>query len=161
MVRHEERGPRLEPYSHGFAQRLFARHPEWREYERRVLEGPEDDLSCYLHVEVPSENPAVDVPLHVYTSRLREVTVAWMDGWHMHIAPWPGQANEEHYDEALRRIDAVVLEEVVIGLGYKDVRLVSSVNIPTGTDVPARWADTRDRIVLRSWRGTYDRTIEA
>ncbi len=157
MSRYNEKIPRLEHYSQQFAKRLFACHPEWKQYESRYAQGEPGLLDYFLEVKIPSANPQVIAPLLIRTHP-REVFVRWMEGWHVHISPWSHQSAESHYEVVLKTIDLLVSDEYLFANIYKDGECAGGWGGGVGS-VPAEDFQPKpgQKIVVRSSRGNHDR----
>ncbi len=160
MSRHDTKPPRLEHYSQQFAKRLFARHPEWKQYAGHYAEGEPDALDYFLEVSVPSGNPQVAEPLVIRTrpTNPKEVFVKWGGSWHTHIIPWPKQSMEEHYENALDAIDLLVSDDYLFANVYRGERCIGGWGRVIGGAETAKHMQPTpgQRTVVRSWRGTHD-----
>ncbi len=157
-----------------FRKLLLDRFPEWEPHVRLVPagdpaihEGPEGlEWDCALVATIPPENPAVDMPLDIRVLGA-EVRPSWFDGWHYHfhrledVAP----GDPEHLERAFRMVDDLVSERLLVTILYRDDQPAGGGNLPAGQDPPENWwasdgSEGASRLILRSWRGTYDRVIE-
>jgi hypothetical protein len=133
----------LNEFSQGFADRLFAAHPEWRKY---VDESADAEV---LAIEVPSPNGCSESGLRLYTDD-DEVTVGF-DRFHSHFF---GREDEEIYDAALAFIDGILSEAVVVLVYHEGERWAKSMCV----DVNDPWPlpEPGQTRVVRSWKGTLD-----
>lgn len=132
----------LNDFSQGFADRLFAKHPEWRQYV-------DESSAEVLAIEVPSPNTCARTGLCIDTDD-DEVTVGF-DRFHSHFF---GRGDEEIYDAALAFIDGILSEAVVVLVYHEGERWAKSMCVDSLDPWPhPEPGQTR---VVRSWKGTLD-----
>ena len=162
---------RTEREARHFAGLLLSRFPEWKPLLRFVAptegtarEGDDLEWHCALVAEIPWPNAQVDAPLEARVL-CAEVRLDWVGVWHTHVLRGSGEDTDlEHLSQTVELLETIVTEQVVIGVGYRDGNPGSSGCFPAGAELPAAWLAwdqpwSADQIVLRSWRGTYDREI--
>ena len=156
----EEKKIPYEHYSAQFAKRLFKRYPTWREYAGYTTEGKPEEHIDYLSVRVPTPNPNLPDPFVVSTNSLHEVTLSWFGGWHIHIFKSKAETDEDYFSRVLSEIDRIISEQVVVATCYRGQEISSGSAFPAKSDIPSSLLPKPDqRLVIRSWRGTYDREI--
>jgi hypothetical protein len=170
----QEVSRRAENDARCFARLFSTRFPEWAPHLRLVMpEGDsagadERDLEwdCALIARIHSANPRVEAAL-VVRVLCRQVRVCWGDFWHTHLfAEGTGSADPEHLHRAISEIEALCTETIITCAGYRNGALVSGYITHPGGDPSLPWnvldpghPACAHQVVLRSWRGTYDRVL--
>lgn len=157
----------LDQFSQKFAELLFARQPQWRQF---VQETASEHVSSHLRLIVGRPVAADRVGGLTIDTRDGEITLECGRHWHGHWSPI--QTGEDDEDDALRRamafIDSVVAEEVVMVLALSDRRPLGGrvVDADAARDIVARGQAAftfapkgTDRLDLWSWQGTYDAVL--
>lgn len=168
----EEVRRRSEQDARAFRTLLLAGHPDWEPY-MVPIPGPipgeerkEPRWDCALLVRVPSPNPSVEHPLQAQVLG-GEVFLTWIAPWHVHIGfaeRWP---DPEHLREAAELLEGIVTERTAIVLYCRGESVIAGGQMAAGGALP-HWSTVdieqpdggEERIVVRSWRGTYDRVVE-
>jgi hypothetical protein len=132
----------LESLSQQFADGLFARYPQWREYV-----APDSGDGLALELTIPSPNPRLTAGLYIETNG--EITVG-VDWFHVHC--WgEGAAAVQH---ALDFIDQFLSEELVVLAYFKGDKWTGSRSVKPQDPWPAPAPGER-RLAL-SWTGRLD-----
>jgi hypothetical protein len=100
----------LNDFSRRFAERLFDKYPEWREH---AVIDPDDDLQPgSFHVTVPSPGSGGELWVRTYAN---QITVDFgPHGWHEHFGEWSGSGESAIFDAALRFLDDLMNDRVVV-----------------------------------------------
>ena len=133
----------LNEFSRGFADRLFAAHPEWRKHVEVSTDAE------VLAIEVPSPNALARTGLCIDTDA-DEVTVGF-DQFHSHFF---GRGDEEIYHDALAFIDDILSEAVVVLVYHEGERWVKSMCVDVNDPWPS--PEPGETRVIRMWKGTLD-----
>lgn len=155
-----------------YFSKLFLEHfPEWEETlefvtPSEVMTNQHDsylERDCALLIRIPAENPEVGLPLEILVL-CSEVHLRWGKFWHTHLERLEGVAGEncEHLHQAADLLMNIIREQVIFGVRYRDGRPVMGSCFPVKAELPLllqRGSDGSDRLVIHSWRGTYDRVL--
>ena len=133
----------LNEFSRGFADRLFAAHPEWRKHVEVSTDAE------VLAIEVPSPNALARTGLCIDTDA-DEVTVGF-DQFHSHFYM---RSDDEIYDAALTFIESILSEQTVVLVYHQGDDWAKSMCVGKCEPWP-RPAPGQTRVV-RSWKGTLD-----
>lgn len=142
------------------AEILFHAFPEWRALARTEHA---DDGSTFLVVEVPAPASAGGAQGLVIDTSRGEITVGF-DAFHTHFDDWTGDEDRIGTDAALEFIKQVVSERVVIVSWWRDDDWCGSTACAPGAELEApsgQSANSYNRLVVRSWKGTFDIDIHA
>jgi len=150
----------LNPYSRRFAEVLFAAFPEWRAFMLDDL--PEiftGDTEGSLIVRVPCPAPAEWPPEHSWLlidTADGEVTITW-DMFHTHFN-FDSQVEEDsNANGPTAFLHQLVNQELCIAIAKNGDKWAGSMTIQHG-QAPDFLAGSS--VYSRSWRGTYDTTLE-
>jgi hypothetical protein len=95
----------LNDYSRRFAERLFARFPEWRDHA-----SVDEQHASTLRVTVTSPGGA-ELMVRTYGD---QVTLDFGPHWHEHLGPWTSSDESKVFDTAIARLDDIVHDRVVV-----------------------------------------------
>jgi hypothetical protein len=100
----------LDDFSRRFAERLFDRYPEWRQHAVLDPEGGVPPGS--FHVTVPSPRTGNELWVRSY---FKQITIDFgPHGWHEHFGEWSGSSESAIFDTALRFLDDLLNDRVVV-----------------------------------------------
>lgn len=176
---------RIDRFSKRFAKWLFNKRPEWLQYAtgwEHTVDGLQVNT---LAVNIPSENPAVPEPLTIDIDLGRIMTIRWLhappgslsftgrwDWDHVIYMPALCEVHTQLKDDpdygfrvTLDDVDAIIEERVVAYMsssGYGAWRINEARPKFDGNSYymvarPDVDGPSDDWLVVRSWRGTYDR----
>lgn len=130
--------------------------------------GSDDpDWDCALILSIPPENPAVDASLQALV-KCREVRVQWMDHWHHHFEAGLSTAPTDygHLDRAVTLLEELLAEDLLVVNCYRQGECVSGGMCRRDQEPRPSWvridpahSACGECVVIRSWRGNYDRLI--
>ena len=145
---------RLNDFSRRFARTLLAAFPDWQAY---AVVGEADDDGGVLLVEVPSPPSAAEKhPLRISTED-DEITVGF-DYYHTHLNPYTKDEEAERFREALSFIHDLVSENICVASWWSGEDWRGSTTVDTRSlPVAPSWAQSAERLRVRSWCGTHDR----
>jgi len=149
----------LDEVSRDFIAHIAEQRPDWLAHARS-LPNEASDTRC-LVIEFPSP-PGFDGREALWISTYgREVTVG-MDAYHAHF-PWPTDYNgEDGRPAAMEHVDALMDEKlVVVSLWDGDRDLAGSSLAPGRLTELQEVPDGPQELRVRSWRGTYNRTLRS
>jgi hypothetical protein len=136
----------LNELSAAFADRLFHKYPQWEHLAKNLQDGP-------FEVSVPQ--PGADRYLLISTQD-DEITIGY-DYWHDHLGSFLGLSDKEVIDQGMEEIRAIIEEDLVVMISFRDDKWVQSMHWRPATPVITEPGGTTQ---LRSWLGTYDRVLE-
>ncbi len=139
-----------EEYNQRFLNRLEVRRPDLVSRIERVTNA---HAEC---VEIVISPPAGKEHAMVISTDREELTMFW-DEHHVHFNMFEDDDEQEEFDDFFDYVDAFMKEERVAVLEYAGDRLREVFDAPS--DEPIEPKENRRRVV-RSWKGTYSRTIE-
>ena len=151
-----------------FAELLGERFLDWLPYFERFPEAPGTIREPAAELRIRSENPAVADPFGVQIS-CGEALLHWFGGWHEHYHRVPETTElHAHLDVAVTALEKFRAEQVWARATYRDGKVGAGGSVTPEMDlyealtrcVPKEGPGP-DRIVIRSFRGTYDRVFEA
>lgn len=153
-----------------FANLLLFRFPEWKPYlltvpaeeERNEGEWIGVKWDCALIARIPSENPSVDALLLVLV-RPDEVSIEWGDILHNSVSLTWDTENTSLSDlqKAVNSLEQMVSERIFFIVYYSDGERIGGGYALGSANEPLEWPDGVDRIIHRSWLGTYERVMTA
>ena len=146
----------LNDFSRVFADKLFARYPEWRKFAEAYSPGDTGPAMC-LVVKVPvPESADVDHQLTIYVDD--EVTVDF-DCFHCHYEWPPGSNESDSSRSALAFIEAILTEKVGIISWWRGDKLAVSTTFDPQFPDPLQPPTGTSRLRRRSWQGTFNADI--
>jgi len=154
----------LDDDSQQFADLLFARFPEWRQFGEVFVEGKREEGYLAVNVPAPSAStpPAPEDYLYIITP-YGGVTVGF-GGSHVDFDTSNGLTEEEMLTKPFEFIDDILEERLVMGHARQGSEWRGSVQGKPSEEPNvshlSRWNIAFDTIRLRSWKGTYDRIIK-
>ena len=138
----------LSPFSRRFATRLFAKHPDWRQFGS--IPSGEYWADGVLQVDITS--PLGDRQLSIDTND-DEVTVYFGGGgWHSHNTPID-DSETEAFEGALAEVEAILSEDLAILTRYVNGEVHSAETLWRDQEINFRGAD---RVEVVSWLGSRD-----
>ena len=152
----------LEYYSERFAKKLFKKFPQWKRYADHYTVGEPDDISYYLEVQIPPENPNVTEPLRIQTYP-QEVLVSWLGGTHYHFDSWPEHKDTLYMESAIQSLEAIITDQIVFYNIKKDGKPVAGGSYnPLTSELPPNVLSLElGSVILRSWLSGHDREMHA
>lgn len=150
--------PHLDEYSQEFADLLFARFPQWREFVEVFVEGKGEEGYLAVNVPAPSAStpPVPEDFLYILTPY--QVIVGF-GGSHEDFSVSNGLTEEEEFTKPFEFIEDILQERVVMGSVTRGSEWRGSVHQKPGEEPNLSHVSNFDTIRLRSWKGTYDRVI--
>lgn len=156
----------LNDYSRRFAAKLFARYPEWEPYASSHPEGEPPEQKHFLDVRVPSANPRVPQPLHIYLETDDWFNIEWFNKGRFDVYRLPGESDEELIRKQLDFLEPFVTEQEVFyridcgGRYYEDGHGPATVLSSYNPRMDYFRSRTGCRLMIRSWRGRFDQERE-
>lgn len=148
----------LNEYSKSFAKKLFEKYPELEGFAH-VAESEWADPGT---LEVVVLGPDVNHGDLKISCDGGEITIDFEGEWHGHYAAeWAGDDREEGFEKALEFLERFMNEDLVILSRYKYGKwLEAAMGAPENRPSHKELAEG-ERVLIRSWKGTYDREIHA
>jgi hypothetical protein len=142
----------MDEFSEAFATWLRQRRPAWL--------GMAKAESASVEIAFASPNPRAVAPVWI-SSADEELTVGF-DYTHGHFNAWMGtESDEDVFERALQFADDLVGERLVVVSGLAGGAWAGSTTVPPGDDplATASVFPEADTIIVRSFRGTFDRDL--
>lgn len=148
---------------------FLSRFPQWESCARPFPAGPSDpEMETFEYVlvlDLPSEHPRLTDPLQI-SVQATETLIVWGD-WHTHVhSRDDGPVDREHLMATLDVIQEIVEEKMTIGSIFRDNEVIGGGHFNTSGEVPHAYTHPNshpslraDRVMVRSWRGTYDQQV--
>ncbi len=139
--------------STSLAQLFVTRFPHGKDYLEPSPDG--------LQITIPSENPAVEVPLTL-TVKNAEVLVCWGNGWHIHVHRKQNEPVDSlvYLRQTMEVVENLMDEELIPVESYIDGRHAGGGTFSRKQLGEINWQGQIDALQFRSWRGTFDRYRE-